>query len=298
MNERTTVLDRSQPASPSAAAEAAAAAATAAGVVVRVVDCHVDARAAAELFMRVWQHPDGRGAATPELCWALAHGGNYVSIAERNGAVIGASLAFRAADAAGNYLHSHLAGIDPTAQCAGVGYALKLHQRSWALDAGLERVTWTFDPLVSRNAYFNVMKLGAQVDRFYPDFYGRLDDHINGGDDSDRCLAVWQVASERAAAASEGRLAALDVDELIGSGAQVLLRADPGDLTPVCDDQPPVGRLVLVRVPAEIQTLREQAPATAHAWRVASRQSLARLFDAGYVMCGATRASWYLFTNG
>ncbi|MHB2022336.1 MAG: GNAT family N-acetyltransferase [Mycobacteriales bacterium] len=300
MSERLSLLDRGEHFSPDgvrAAAASAAAAASRAGVVVRVVDCHADARAAAEVFMRVWQHPQGASAATPELCWALAHGGNYVSVAEREGKVIGASLAFRACDGVGNYLHSHLAAIDPDAQCAGIGYALKLHQRAWALDAGLDRVTWTFDPLVSRNAYFNVMKLGAEVDRFYPDFYGPLQDRINGGEDSDRCLAVWEVASARAAAASAGTLAAVEVEELLRGQATILLEPHPEDARPVWDERAPTEPLVLLRVPADIQSMREQAPLQARAWRLALRSVLQRLFDSGYVMSGATRASWYLFTN-
>ena len=61
-----------------------------------------------------------------------------------------------------------------------VGHALKMHQRRWALERGLSTITWTFDPLVARNAYFNLAKLGATPVHYYEDFYGELGDELGG----------------------------------------------------------------------------------------------------------------------
>ena len=76
-----------------------------------------------------------------------------------------------------------------------VGYALKLHQRAWALQRGIATITWTFDPLVRRNAYFNLAKLGVRATRYLPNFYGAMQDPINAGDDTDRLLVDWDLAS-------------------------------------------------------------------------------------------------------
>ena len=279
-----------------AASAQAQAAARKAGVQVRLVVSQEDARDATGVFDKVWRHDDGSAPATPELAWALAHAGNYVALAERNGVSVGASLAFRAADPEGPHLHSHLAGVDPDAQCAGVGYALKLHQRAWALQERLDRVTWTFDPLVGRNCYFNVTKLGARVVRFYRDFYGPLTDSINDGDESDRCLVSWEVYSARADRAAAGASRPVDVDELTRAGAAVVLAPGP-------EGQPVAGQPVgtgphLVRVPADILALRRALPEQARAWRLALRSALSDLFDAGYQVTAATRDSWYVFTEG
>ena len=79
----------------------------------------------------------------------------------------------------------------PASARTGLGRAMKLHQRAWAADHGLAWVTWTFDPLVRRNAWFNLDVLGAQVHEYLVDFYGPIDDAINAGDESDRLLVAW-----------------------------------------------------------------------------------------------------------
>ncbi|WP_241682876.1 hypothetical protein [Actinomadura sp. J1-007] len=71
--------------------------------------------------------------------------------------------------------------------------------------AGLSRITWTFDPLVRRNAHFNLVKLGARPEEYLPSFYGAVEDSINGGDETDRVLAVWPLNDARVVAAVEGR---------------------------------------------------------------------------------------------
>ena len=74
----------------------------------------------------------------------------------------------------GPHLHSHMLATMPALQSRGVGYALKLGQRAAALDAGFGEVRWTYDPLLARNAWFNLMKLGATGTGFLPEFYGEI----------------------------------------------------------------------------------------------------------------------------
>jgi hypothetical protein len=66
-------------------------------------------------------------------------------------------------------LHSHVTGVVDSMRHAGVGRAIKLHQRDWAAERGLDWITWTFDPLVRRNAWFNIAILGADVHSYLPD---------------------------------------------------------------------------------------------------------------------------------
>src|SRR5205823_7392831 len=79
----------------------------------------------------------------------------------------------------GLHAHSHMLGVVQDAQSRGVGYALKLAQRAACLDAGIDEVRWTYDPLVARNARFNLVKLGAVATRFLPGFYGEMTDRLN-----------------------------------------------------------------------------------------------------------------------
>src|SRR5437764_14647106 len=99
-------------------------------VTVELVTSEQDARAAVAVLARIWPRADGAEPLPPELAWAFAHSGNYVAVACSGGAVVGAAIGFRGHDAAGDLLHSHIAGVLPGSQGLGVGYALKQHQRS------------------------------------------------------------------------------------------------------------------------------------------------------------------------
>ena len=139
------------------------------------------------LYDDIW-HPEPDNAPVPmELMIAFSHTGGYVAGAFEGDRLVGASVGFLAAE---RTLHSHVTGA---VIGRGIGYALKLHQRAWCLERGLDRITWTFDPLVRRNARFNLAKLGARPEEYLRSFYGVMVDAINEGDESDRLLAVWRL---------------------------------------------------------------------------------------------------------
>lgn len=104
----------------------------------------------------------------------------------------------------GLHLHSHMNAVDPAARGRGIGLALKLRQRAICLEHGVSEVRWTYDPLIRRNARMNLVRLGAEVIAFHPDFYGRLDDAITGTDRSDRFEVRWRLDSPRTARALAG----------------------------------------------------------------------------------------------
>src|SRR5262249_19079167 len=118
---------------------------------------------------------------------------------------------------------SHITGVDRTGQSAGVGYALKQHQRAWALARGIPAVRWTYDPLVRRNAYFNLHKLGAAAREYLPDFYGAMDDGTNTGDTTDRLYVSWEPTSPAAVAAARGDVIGFDAATVRDAGAAVVL---------------------------------------------------------------------------
>ena len=125
---------------------------------------------------------------TVELLTAISHSGGYVAAAFDHDRMVGASVGFLADHHGEPALHSHVTGVSASMRHAGIGRAIKLHQRAWAAERGLAWITWTFDPLVRRNAWFNIALLGADVDAYLPSFYGEMTDAINAGDDSDRLL--------------------------------------------------------------------------------------------------------------
>jgi Uncharacterized conserved protein len=166
---------------------------------VRLLDGLQEIEAAAALVAAIW----GETLITVGELRAFEHAGNPVLGAFEGGRLIGTSIAFVGL-CDGLHLHSHITGVAPGREHAGVGYALKLAQRDWCLKHRVPLVVWTFDPLVSRNAYFNFRKLGATAHELLVNFYGRMTDEINRGDASDRLLVRWDVGSERVRRAVAG----------------------------------------------------------------------------------------------
>ena len=148
-----------------------------------------------EAILRVMIATWGEHQLVPrEMLRALADSGNVPYGAFAGEELVGYVLGWAGVDDRdGMHVHSHMLATLPQRRHAGVGYALKLAQRAQALDQGLRVVRWTFDPLVARNAYFNLHKLGAVADRFERDFYGDMTDALNRGHRSDRFFARWAV---------------------------------------------------------------------------------------------------------
>jgi predicted GNAT superfamily acetyltransferase len=248
-----------------------------------------------ELFGEVW-------GAEPEsmlplaTARALQHAGNYTAGAvDRDGGhLVGAIIGMFGLRAGRLLLHSHIAGVRPPAQGRAVGFALKQHQRAWALAAGVGTVEWTFDPLVRRNTYFNVTKLGVRVAAYHPDFYGPMADALNAGEPTDRCVARWDLASPAAVAAAGGAAAEPDRAALLAGGATVVLDEAP-DGTPRA--WAPTRGTLLAWVPADVVALRARAPQLAHSWRLALRATLERALGGGHALTGATRDGWYVLTE-
>ncbi|MGW6458785.1 GNAT family N-acetyltransferase, partial [Streptomyces sp. NPDC055078] len=173
---------------------AAEAAARAAGVGIRSLDTVGELEAVRRLYEHIWRTGENSPPVTADLLRAMTKAGSYVSGAFDGGELVGSCFGFFSPPARGA-LHSHLAGVLPHLRRRNVGFALKLHQRAWAMARGVDEISWTYDPLVCRNAYFNTAKLGAEPAEYLPDFYGPIDDDINRDDATDRILVRWRLAS-------------------------------------------------------------------------------------------------------
>jgi predicted GNAT superfamily acetyltransferase len=224
------------------------------GVVIRAPDCVADLQRLAAVFDAVW------GTTCPvvrvELLRAVQHAGGYLSVAEEGDRCVGGSFGILGFHRGEPALHSHVTGVLPSVRGTGVGRALKLHQRAWAADHELAWIVWTFDPLVRRNAWFNLSVLGACVDEYLVDFYGPIDDAVNAGDETDRLLVAWPVRDEPDAAAPAARTA--------------------------------------IPTPEDIVELRRADPAAAAAWRKRLRTELGDRLAVGSRVVGFTRAGEYL----
>jgi predicted GNAT superfamily acetyltransferase len=259
--------------------EGAERAARAAGVTLRPLATLADAEQLLHVMGATW----GDQALLPrEMVIALSDSGNAPYGAFDGERMIGYVLGWAGVTAEdGLHAHSHMLAALPDRRHAGVGYALKLAQRAQCLDRGIGLVRWTFDPLVARNAWFNLVKLGASADRFLPDFYGEMADSVNAGDRSDRLLVRWQLDREPMGPRPPAGQVVLGPEGDTG-------RPVPGAV------RPPVGHPALVRIPREYQRLRADDPALGDAWRAATHEAFRVCFDAGLIVTGFTEDSAYV----
>lgn len=282
-----------------AADEAAERAAKAAGVDIRELASLEELSAAIGLFDSIWEPDSGNSSVRLDLLRALTKSGNYASGAYdlASGSLLGACVGFFGPPSHAE-LHSHIAGVVPAGLGRSVGFALKVHQRAWCLRRDVRVVAWTYDPLIRRNAYFNLVKLGARAVEYLPNFYGAMADAINGGTETDRVLAHWDLLSDLAADACAGRTRAASHAGQVTHGAAVALSAGANGWpvlgTGAGAAGPGAPRTLLVGVPADVEALRVTDPACAAAWRGALREVLAPLMAGGALVTGFDRDGWYV----
>ncbi|MGB7963184.1 MAG: GNAT family N-acetyltransferase [Propionicimonas sp.] len=235
---------------------------------------------AATLFATVWGVDPTSPPMAPGLLVALAHSGNYVVGAYDGDRLVAACAAFWH-DPARRALHSHIAGVLPEAAGRGIGRALKLHQAAWCAERGGDEITWTFDPLVARNAHVNVTSLGVRAVSYLPDLYGPMTDGLNVGHPTDRLLVSWDVSAVRLPRSLPASVdgAALVVE----SGVPRPVLELSGDWT-TCS----------VAVPDDIETLRRLDRDGALLWRLAQRAVLGGLLGGGWQIIGFDTSRGYI----
>ena len=136
----------------------------------------------------------------------LGHiGGHVLAAFTPGGRAVGFVASMPAWRDGRNYYHSLSLGVLPEHENRGLGRALKLEQRRLALRAGIDRIEWTFDPLRAKNAFFNIVRLGAVCRRYVADHYGAVGSRFQQGLPSDRLVAEWWLRSSRVCRALGGR---------------------------------------------------------------------------------------------
>ncbi len=267
----------------------AAESATRAGVQVRLLTEVDELAAAIALVDRTWGA--GSDEVSVPLLRAFTAVGNFVSGACDGDRLVGTCVAFFGPPHT-SHLHSHLAAVDAEYRGRGVGFALKVHQWAWAYAGGVQQISWTYDPLQRRNAFFNLARLRATPTRWLPDFYGTVDDAVNGAEPTDRLLVTWAVSSEETRLACMRQSKVADSETLQAGGARLLLTAGPGG-EPVHATDDGTGT-VLVGVPADITALRRDHAEQSRAWREAVERTLGAALLAGHRVTGFTPQGHYV----
>ena len=212
------------------------------------------------IFDLTWSMDTGTEI-TPNLLQAMVHSGSYLSGAFIDNKIVGAAFAFPATNG-GLHLHSHMTAVLPEFRDKGVGYALKIDQWNWAKKKIYSHLSWTFDPLVRRNAKLNIAKLGVEISAYFPNFYGDMPDALNAGDESDRLMVSWRT----------------DVDA--PKARELIINPELGD--------------ILIEIPEDIVAIRSKNQSESMKWRRQVREQFLAAFEKNGKVIGFSANNEYV----
>lgn len=241
------------------------------------------AQRAADVLSAVWSS-QGTQIIDPAMLVAIAHAGNLVTVAMQEGKPVGAAAGF--CGPPGTPFHSHIVGLVETATGRGLGRAIKLYQRAWCLEHGIDTMTWTYDPLVARNAFFNLRRLGARAVSYYPEFYGVMTDAINAGQRSDRMFVRWDLTATPPMPGAADPALQLDDAHVVVAHVE----GEPPSLTP----PDAAASVALVGVPPDIESMRRNDPELGQRWRQVTGDALGGLLADGWTVADFTRSRQYV----
>ena len=257
---------------------------------------------AEEVQRTVWHFPDREIVALNELVVLQKNGGHVFGAFDR-GKMVAFCFGSPAYVDGKAYHYSRMLGVMPGYQDSGIGYTMKLKQRDYVLEQGLDLITWTFDPLQSRNAYLNVEKLGCVISEYIVNLYPESNSQFNAGMESDRFTPEWWVASQRVKERIAGRRPTHD---LRAYASALETRATKGGWRePVDVRSKRRDKLVSVEIPDDLDALKKADLRLAQRWREATRDAFLAYFKKGYIVHGfagvpevGRRRSYYLLEKG
>lgn len=188
-------------------------------------------------------------------------------------------------------LYSTILGVLPAYRNRGVAYQLKVAQREFALRLGVRLVTWTYDPLESRNGWLNIGKLGAVCHNYIRDYHGELGG-INAGLTTDRFYVEWWVTGNRVRGRVGRQRRPLSYDQLIAGRAILINEAEydeRGLLLPPGSFAESEANIVLVEIPSEIQAIKQADMELARSWRAHTRALFEHYFAHQFIVTDFAR---------
>jgi predicted GNAT superfamily acetyltransferase len=286
---------------------------------IHLLDTPQHMTAVEELQRQVWPGDEIEIVPTHMLL-AAAHNGGLVLGAFDNEQLVGFAFSFPGLYQTNNgprIKHcSHMLGVLPAYRNTGVGFLLKRAQWQMVRHQGLDRITWTFDPLLSSNAHLNIARLGAICSTYLRDYYGELRDGLNAGLSTDRFQVDWWINSQRV----ERRLSkrprlSLDLAHFLSGGIGILNPTHlderglpiPQPVSPeklAVQDGGPEQPLMLVEIPADFRAMKATDPQLSQTWRLHTRQLFEALFGRGYLvtdfvhLSGPNPRSFYVLSHG
>ena len=275
--------------------------------IIRVLENPEEMSAIEQLQRLVWACPDIE-IVPKDMLLAVVHNGGLAIGAFVGDELVGVCFGFPAfyttPDGPRLKHHSHLLAVNPDWRSKGIGFSLKRAQWQMVRKQGLDRITWTFDPLLSRNAHLNIARLGAVCNTYLPSAYGEMRDGLNAGLPSDRFQVDWWLRTQRV----ERRLSrrsrpTLTFDQYrLAEAALLEAQSGHGSAARPLEVVPQfVGTLLLVEIPSDFLAMKSADLPLARDWRFYTREVFENAFSAGYLVTDFVhdkRRSFYVLTHG
>ncbi|MDA1080563.1 MAG: GNAT family N-acetyltransferase [Gemmatimonadetes bacterium] len=242
------------------------------GIVIRPLGSHAEREEAVRLEEETWGAGFSEKVPAAILLVAERIGGVAAAAFARDGRMLGFVFGLTGTRG-GTLIHwSDILAVRLDAQGRGIGRALKQYQRERCRNTGVERMLWTFDPFVARNAHLNLNILGARIATFERDMYGTsTNSPVHGSLGTDRFIAEWDL---------RGEARPMPSDPLLLTGVPVA-GGSPGD-GPDASTPLPSGPSVVVRIPHDYSTVLAGDISHARAWRASARRAFEHYLAQGY----------------
>ena len=249
-------------------------------IVIRDIESFEEMREIEALQKDVWQFSDLDVVPRTILVPTKEVGGVLIG-AYDGSALVGFAYGFPGYEHGEATHHSHMLAVRPEYRNFNLGFQLKLAQRERVLSQGIKRITWTFDPLQSRNAYFNFGKLGVIADSYRVDFYGATTSSFLHQAGTDRLWVTWLIDSERV----RRRLGNEERAETFPSDVLQLLRVGV-DLRPESNEQSDIWKQdeLAIEIPTKVDALQTERPDLVVEWRRSTRHVFVEAMTLGYVV--------------
>ncbi len=255
---------------------------TAAGIVIRDIETTPELRAVEDMQREVWGIPDLDVVPLAHLIAVKTAGGVLIGAFDA-GVLVGFVYGFPGIENGEQTHHSHMLAVSKDHRGAHIGERLKLAQREQVLRQGVKVISWTFDPLRSKNAYLNFRKLGVTCEQYFVDFYGYDAASFLHRNGTDRFWVTWRLDSPsvfaRIERSEQAQTLTADMPILaVGEREQPIL-------------QMPVefSETLAIEIPADISSVEERSQQLAIEWRRTARQAFTTALDRGYTVVDFVR---------
>ncbi len=280
---------------------------------IRLMETPEDMRLIEELQREVWPGSETDVVPLHMLITAVHNGGLLLGAFNADETLVGFVFGFPSLEETPDGPRakhcSHMMGIHPDHRDGGIGFALKRAQWQMVRHQGLDHITWTYDPLLSRNAYLNIAKLGAVCTTYRRSEYGEMRDGLNAGLPSDRFQVDWWLNTQRVQRRLGKRARpTLKLTHVSQSGLHPFypLRYSTDHLPQPPEHVPPFeDRLLLAEIPSDFPDLKSRDFALARDWRFFTRELFETAFanqfiitDFVYENTGELARSMYILTHG